>query len=104
MITQRPGGSARLGLHSLGMTLCGTSSEHCFHIVYAHVKDLRMTLLLPCGWDRTEWTGGVGMRTPRRFYKSGVRHSNVTGRSLVKVGGTYVARAMRQYRTKPLEL
>src|ERR1700675_5017393 len=26
-----------------------------------------------------------------------------TGRSLVKVGGTYVARAIRQYRTKPLE-
>src|SRR6266567_7984766 len=27
-----------------------------------------------------------------------------TGRSLVKVGGTYVARAIRQYRTKPLKL
>jgi hypothetical protein len=26
-----------------------------------------------------------------------------TGRSLVKVGGTYVARAIRQYRTKPLK-
>src|ERR1700694_2248621 len=27
-----------------------------------------------------------------------------TGRSLVKVGGTYVARAIGQYRTKPLKL
>jgi hypothetical protein len=49
MITQRSGGSATLGLGSLGITLCDTSSEHCFHIIHAHVKDLGMTLLLPCG-------------------------------------------------------
>ena len=41
MITQRPGGSARAGLHSLGITLCGTSSEHWFQIIRAHVKDFR---------------------------------------------------------------
>jgi hypothetical protein len=59
MITQRPGESPRLGLHSLGITLCGTSSEHCFHIIHAHVKDFGMTLLMPCGCDRTEYTRGL---------------------------------------------
>jgi hypothetical protein len=43
-----------LALHSLG--LCGTSSEHSFHIIHAHVKHLGMTLLLPCDCDRTEYT------------------------------------------------
>ena len=56
MIAQRPGGSARLGLHSLGITLCGTSSELCFHIIHTLVKDLGMTLLLPCGCDRAKYT------------------------------------------------
>ena len=37
----KAGGFARLGLHSLGITLRDTSSEHCFHIIHAHVKDFR---------------------------------------------------------------
>jgi hypothetical protein len=50
-----------VGLHSLGITLCGISSEHCFHIVHAHVKDLGMTLLLACGCDKTECTSGFDL-------------------------------------------
>jgi hypothetical protein len=59
VITQRPGGFARLGLHSLDITLCGTSSGHCFHMIHAHAKDLGMTLLLPCHCDRAEYTRGL---------------------------------------------
>ena len=62
MITQRPGGSARLGLHSLGITLCGTSGQHCFHMINGRVRDSGMTLLLPCGCDRTEYTQGARMK------------------------------------------
>ena len=40
MITQRPVGSRGWDcIH--WVSRCATSSEHCFHIIYAHVKDFR---------------------------------------------------------------
>jgi len=41
---------------------------------------------------------------PKELLQIGRPAQQCAGRSLVKVGGTYVARAIRQYRTKPLKL
>jgi hypothetical protein len=46
----------------------------------------------------------LGILNYGAFAKLGVRAQQCIGRSLVKVGGTYFARAIRQYRTKPLKL
>ncbi len=73
MITQMSGGAASFGLHLLDITLCGTSREHSFHIIHAHVKDLGM---LPCGCDGTEYTRGWN-ENRRELCKLGVRRSNV---------------------------
>ena len=47
MITQRPGGSARLGLHP---SVSPVRYVECalFPYDHAHVKDFGMALLLPC--------------------------------------------------------
>jgi hypothetical protein len=36
-----------------------------------------MTLLFPCGCDRTEYTRGLEWKSPRSFCKLGMRRGNV---------------------------